>query len=343
MEIYRMTAQFTCDASVIIVSFNTREILRACLSELFLAIRVRDIEVIVVDNASRDGSADMVAADFPQAQLLRSQTNLGFAAANNLAFRVAVGRYIILLNPDTLIAIYALDAALGHMDASPDVGLAGGRLVGRDGLNQPSARQFPSLFNELLVLSGLAARFPRSRLFGRFDRTWADPYLSAEVDWVPGAFVIIRHDALQQVGEFDERFFLYYEEVDLCRRFKKLGWKIWYWPDIEVEHLGGESSRTVENVEFTSSGSQLILWRMRSGLLYYRKHHGFLTTWLVAQLESGWHGLRAFKARHANERTNLGDNQRCLAKEAESQRIVSLMRQAWQETLGGRVSPPRPW
>ena len=332
-----MNSNHSPEASVIIVSFNTRDILRACLDSLYAAIGRRVIEVIVVDNASRDASADMVEREFPQAHLLRSTTNLGFAAANNLGFKSAQGRYVILLNPDAQVEADAFADAILRMDASPAVGMAGGRLVDGEGRDQPSARRFPSLLNEALVISGLAARFPRSRLFGRFDRTWADPAQPADVDWVPGAFAIMRHDALRAVGAFDERFFLYYEEVDLCRRFKAAGWQIWYWPDIVIRHLGGESSKTVENAEISSSGSQLVLWRMRSALLYYRKHHGRVGAWLLARLETGWHALRRLKAGLAVRSPAVA------AKAAESQRLVGLMQRAWLETHGGAVSPPRPW
>jgi GT2 family glycosyltransferase len=323
----------TPEASVIVVSFNTREVLQACLTQLYAAIGQRDIEVIVVDNASRDGSADRVAAAFPQVRLLRSPVNLGFAAANNLGFREASGRYLILLNPDALVAADTLERAIRQMEAQPQVGLAGGRLLGPDGADQPSARLFPSLLNEFLVLSGLAARFPRSRLCGRFDRTWADPAVAAEVDWVPGAFSILRHELVTELGGFDERFFLYYEEVDLCRRLRARGWKIGYWPDLVVRHTGGESSKTLEHLEISSSGSQLVLWRMRSGLLYYRKHHGAPGAAGVALLESGWHVLRGWRARLSGDR----------AKAAESGRIVATLGQAWRETAGGRQSPARPW
>lgn len=319
--------------SVIIVSYNTREILRACLERLFAVTSDLVLEVIVVDNASRDASADMVERDFPGVRLIRSQTNLGFAAANNVGFKMASGDYILLLNPDALVEPGALQRSLACMAADPAIGMGGGLLLGKAGEWQPSARLFPSLLNELLVLSGLAARFPKSRFFGRFDRTWDDSGKPVEVDWVPGAFTLIRRSALEAVGAFDERFFLYYEEVDLCRRFRQAGWTIWYWPDAVIRHWGGESSKTVENHDFSSSGSQLTLWRMRSGLLYYRKHHGWLVARLVAGLEGGWHRLRALRAR-------LGGK---TAKGQESARIADLMQRAWQETLGGRESPPRPW
>jgi GT2 family glycosyltransferase len=319
--------------SIIIVSFNTREILRDCIARLFEVSRGLDIEVIVVDNNSRDASADMVERDFPAVRLIRSAINLGFAAANNLGFGQVTGEFILLLNPDALLEPEALQRALRHMSSDPSIGIGGGRLLDRAGSMQPSARLYPSLLNEVLVLSGLAARFPKSRFFGRFDRTWDVSGRASRVDWIPGAFALIRKSALDAVGAFDERFFLYYEEVDLCLRFRRAGWDIWYWPDVVVRHWGGESSKTVKDVEFSSSGSQLTLWRMRSALLYYRKHHGVLTTSLVALLEAAWHQLRGLRARL------LGNTR----KYHESSRIVTLMQRAWLETGCGRVSPPRPW
>lgn len=319
--------------SIIIVSFNTRDILHACLSRLFEVTLDLPIEVIVVDNHSKDASADMVEQVFPNVRLLRSEINLGFAAGNNLAFKEATGEFILLLNPDALIEPGALQKALAHIETDSSIGLGGGRLLDEHGILQPSARMYPSLLNEFLVISGLAARFPKSRFFGRFDRTWDHSNQPARVDWVPGAFALIRKSALNAVGPFDERFFLYYEEVDLCRRLNKAGWTIWYWPDVVVRHWGGESSKTVDHVEFSSSGSQLTLWRMRSSLLYYRKHHGALAARLAALIEASWHQLRGGRARLTGQ----------TLKHQESSRIVDLMRKAWQETKGGKISPPRPW
>ena len=321
------------EVSVVIVSFNTRDLLRECLQSLAVEAAGIDHEVIVVDNASRDESAQMVAAEFPQARLLASSVNLGFAAANNRAFALARGQFVVLLNSDAFLKPGALQQAVALMKAHSKMGVGGGRLVGRDGEWQPSARQFPSLLNDLLALTGLAARFPRSRFFGRADRTWADETQACEVDWVPGAFSIIRRDVMEAVGGFEEDFFLYYEEVDLCRRIKKMGYQIWYWPQIEVIHYGGESSKTVEHLALSSSGAQLTLWRMRSALLYYRRHHGATGARLAMRVEMLWHQLRAWKNRRAAQN----------AKVIESQTIISLMRQAWRETDCGRVSPARPW
>lgn len=326
----------SCDVSIVIVSFNTREVLRECLTTVQRESGGVSCEVIVVDNASRDGSADMVAQAFPWVRLVRGTVNLGFAAANNLAFPLIQGRYVALLNSDAFLRPDALARAVAQMDADPRVGLAGARLVGRDDSWQPSARQFPSLLNDFLALSGLAAKFPSSRFFGRMDRTWADPLQPAEVDWTPGAFSLVRRSVLEHVGYFDERFFLYYEEVDLCRRIRAAGYAIWYWPDVVVVHLGGESSKTINQLALSPAGAQLTLWRMRSALLYYYKHKGAFAAWLARQLETAWHGLRVLRNAHSSAMDRR-------AKVEESAAIRALIRQAWQETQGGRISPERPW
>jgi GT2 family glycosyltransferase len=321
--------------SIVIVSFNTKDLLRECLESVQNECAGIAHEIFVVDNISRDGSADMVEREFPDVHLIRSATNLGFAAANNRAFPRATGRYLVLLNSDAFLHAGALQKAISYMDAEEQIGLGGARLVGRDGSWQPSARLFPSVLNDFLTLSGLAAKFPASRFFGRFDRTWADDDVPEDVDWVPGAFSIIRKSVLDHVGNFDQNFFLYYEEVDLCRRIKRAGYTIRYWPDVRVIHLGGESSKTMGTVQMSSSGSQLTLWRVRSGFLYYRKHHGSLAWW-VKQMEASWHRIRARKNASVSDSSHSG-------KALESRTMIALLDKAWRETSGGRVSPPRPW
>lgn len=324
------------DASVVVISFNTRDLLRECLNTLAATSAGVSHEVIVVDNASRDDSAAMVAAEFPNAKLIRSDVNLGFGGANNLGFAEAAGRYVVLLNSDAFLAEGTLKKAIELMDANTEVGLAGAKLIGRDGSLQPSARMFPNVIQDFLILSGLSDRYPRSTFFGRADRTWADPNEAAEVDWVPGAFSIIRREALERLGFFDPRFFLYYEEVDLCKRIKQAAYSIWYWPELEVVHIGGESSKTISHLSMSSAGSQLTLWRMRSALLYYRKHHGLSGAWLAMKMEKLWHELRSGK------NISSGDDAR-QAKAKDSLSIATLMRRAWLETKGGLTSPPQPW
>jgi len=324
------------DVSVVIVSFNTREVLRECLESVRRGSGALRVQTIVVDNCSADGSREMVQREFPEVLLVCSDVNLGFAGANNLGFKSARGRYIVLLNSDAFLAEEALERSVQHMDENPRVGLGGARLMGRDGSWQPSARKFPTLLDDLIVRSGLAARFPHSRFFGRFDRTWANIMDPAEVDWVPGAYSIIRAEALVTAGPFDTRFFLYYEEVDLCRRIKQLGYSVCYWPDVSVIHIGGESSRQVLSTNMSKVGGQLTLWRMRSTLLYYRKHSGIVVTTLAMLFEVLWYWQRFVRMRFSPKPERR-------ASAGMERKLVAIMAQAWRETKGGKLSPVQPW
>lgn len=323
------------DVSVVIVSFNTRDVLKECLHSVYRAVGSLDVQVIVVDNASTDGSAAMIEQDFTGVVLIKSKVNLGFGGANNLGFKSACGRYVVLLNSDAFLAKGSLERSVAHMVANPHVGLGGGRLIGRDGSWQPSARMFPTVLSDLIVFSGLAARFPRSRFFGHADRTWADPMEAAPVDWVPGAYSIIRAETLAAVGFFDPRFFLYYEEVDLCMRLKQRGYSTWYWPDVAVVHIGGESSRQISSLEMSRTGAQLILWRMRSMLLYYRKHYGPVAR-IAMFVEIIWYWLRSQRRRLSRD-----PERRTSARTYQS--MITIMSQAWRDTRGGRFSPVQPW
>jgi GT2 family glycosyltransferase len=333
---------YPCEVSAIVVSFNTRELLRECLQSLVDECSnlpgKMPAEILVVDNASRDGSPEMVERDFAQStvpvRLVRSAVNLGFGGANNLALDQALGRYIVLLNSDAFLHPGALALAVQHMQQSPSTGFGGGLLVGRDGALQPSARCFHSIWRDALILTGLAAMFPRSRIFGSPDRTWADPKLAADVDWVPGAFMIMRREALSSIGLFDPRFFLYYEETDLCRRVKAAGFAVSYWPDVVVTHLGGESGRQLDAAS-SKTVSKVELWRMRSTLLYYRKHHGwqaFAALWLERML---------YLVRFWRNRNSSNQARRTRAEQAAQ--LAALMQQAWTDTQGGRISPAQPW
>ena len=329
--------------SVIVVSFNTRDLLRECLTSLIEECRRLpegvSAEILVVDNASRDGSAAMVAAEFSGSEvpvrLIASDVNLGFGVANNRAIEAAQGRYLVLLNSDAFFHSGALARAITHMESDTSAGVGGARLVGRDGAWQPAARMFPTILRDAFVLTGLASRFPRSRIFAAAERTWADPAAPAEIDWVTGAFMILRREALAKAGLFDPAFFLYCEEVDLCRRIKAAGFRVLYWPDIAVTHLHGESSRQVDAQVFSENETQVVLWRMRSTFLYYRKHHG-TKVWLARWLEESLYSLRFLRNRFSPLPAR-----RARAREAAS--LLSLLRRAWTETRGGRLSPPAPW
>ena len=321
------------ELSIVIVSYNTKDLTRECLQYVYREAEGINTEILLVDNNSSDGSQLMVETEFPQVKLMRSAVNLGFGAANNLALEAARGRYIVLLNTDAFLTPGSLAIARDHMAANPGAALGGARLVGRDLSWQPSARMFPHIISDFLVLTGLAAKFPKSKLFGHFDRTWADPLQPSQADWVPGAFSIIRSDVLRSVGFFDSRFFMYGEEVDLCRRIKRAGHQVWYWPDIVVVHIGGESSRHLKDGDLP--GAQVVNWRMRSTLLYYRKHHGNMA-WLAKWIETLLYYAQYLRNRFSSKPVRQARSLRC-------KNLARAMGAAWIQTQGGRVSPPRPW
>ena len=323
--------------SIVIVTYNSAALIGKLLDQLQLEIRgegqLLPIEVVLVDNASRDGTAELVGRNYPWVRLLASSANLGFAAGNNLAARNANGKYLLLLNPDAIPALGSIQRGIALMDAHPQVGLGGGELLDLVGTPQPSARMFPTLRDELFTLSGLAARFPRNKYLSRMDRRWANHEAEAQVDWIPGAFVFIPRKTFEKAGGFDERFFMYYEEVDFCRRLHANGYTVQYWPELKAMHIGGASAKTVENARVSRTGSQLESWRMRSALLYYRKHHGFIGSSGLLLIEWGWNRLRQLRSSLRGQQDKASDlAQHCLQ-----------MRQAWTDTDGGQTSPARPW
>ncbi len=324
------------DVSVIIVSFNVRDLLQKCLGSLIKAADHVNHEIIVVDNGSSDDTSEFVPKHYPDVKFIKSKKNVGFGAANNIGFQHAHGRYYVLLNTDAFLHSGALQKAIKHMNTNPKVGIGGAKILGKDGLFQPSARMFPSVINKFLILSGLAKRYSNSHFFGRSDRTWASPEEAANVDWVPASFSIIRPKILQEVGVFDERFFLYYEEVDLCRRVKAAGYHVYYWPDIVVTHIGGETCKRVKNQVFSKDGSQLTQCNLNSTYLYFRKHHSLRGVWGIMLLELIWHKLRILK--NSWKKNFLHQN-----KVNESQTYLRMVKQAWNETKGGKIAPPPPW
>ncbi len=254
------------DVSIVIVNWNTRDILRDCLRTIYEQTRHVEFEVIVVDNASQDGSARMVRSDYPQAVLLANETNVGYAAANNQGIRAARGRYVLVLNSDTLILDAAIDRMVEFADGHPRAGVLGCRVRHPDGTLQPTCFMFPSVFNSFLATFYLNKLFPRSRLFGREAMSWWDRSDVREVQVVTGCFMLIRKEALDEVGLMDERFFMYAEETDWCYRFGKAGWQVMFTPVAEIVHLGGQS---------TAQRSEEMLVQLRLSILrFVRKNQG---------------------------------------------------------------------
>lgn len=246
-----------------------------------------DLETFVVDNASGDGSAEMVSQEFPEVDLTASPRNLGFAAGNNVALRKASGRFLLLLNSDAYLLPGILERTIRFMEENPKCGVLGIRLVGEDGKLQPSARMLPNAWLKFLVISGIASKFPNSHTFGGPDYSWWDHSSVKEVGWVPGAYFLIRREVTDKIGFLDERYFLYSEETDFCLHTKRAGWEVIFYPDAEVIHLGGESSKTTKK-RMSGTGKQLIHLRVKSEFRYYRKNFGLCRVLSAAFVEVFW-------------------------------------------------------
>jgi N-acetylglucosaminyl-diphospho-decaprenol L-rhamnosyltransferase len=229
--------------TVVVVSYNVERLLGACLEALRAAIaRAPDLptRVVVVDNASRDGSVALVRERFPEFEVRALDRNLGFSAGNNVALRDADGPFVLLLNPDTEVRDDAPAALVRFLEAHPKAGTVGGRLVYPDGSFQHSVFRFPTLPMAFLDFFPINHRLTDSRLNGRYPSGWYDrPF---EVDHPLGACVCIRREVLDQVGLMDEGYFMYAEEVDLCWRIKRAGWQVWYTPDATIVHHQGAST-----------------------------------------------------------------------------------------------------
>ena len=251
--------------SVAIVNWNTRQMLLAALDSIYAAPPSFAFEVIVVDNASADGSAAAVAAQYPQVVLIANAANTGYAEGNNQAIKTAQAAYILLLNPDVLLPPGGLERAVAFMEAHPDAGALGVRQVHPDGRLQRSVRGFPTPAAVLWELLGLSRLFPASRLFGAYRMTWFDYTSVAEVDQPMGTFLLIRRAVIAQIGMLDEAFPIFFNEVDWCLRCKRAGWKIYFTPDVEIVHYGGASTMQV---------GAAMAWESRRGLLqFYAKHY----------------------------------------------------------------------
>jgi GT2 family glycosyltransferase len=255
--------------SVVVVNYNTAHLLGRMFDALHAAAEGLSMQVIVVDNASRDGSAALVRERWPEVELVANADNVGFGRANNQAVPLVRGEYVLLLNTDAFVAPDTLHTTLAFLRAHPRCGVLGVRLVGGDGAQQPSCRRFPTPLNVFLLRTGLARFVPWVR--GVDDPHW-DPAASQDCDWVPGCYYLMPRSVLNEVGLFDPRYFLYCEEVDHCKRVKQAGWTVRYCAGTTVVHLGGESAQTVADV--TESGRQIPALQIESELLYFRKHHG---------------------------------------------------------------------
>lgn len=265
------------DVSVIIVSYNTRELTLECLRSVYAQTRDVTFEVFVVDNASADGSAAAIAAEFPQVHLIANADNRGFAAANNQALRLARGRYFLLLNPDTLVLENAIGKMTAYMDAHPDVGIAGCQVLIDEHTVQQTCFRFPNPWLHLLRATGLPALFPRSAVLNpdRYGGWQRDSERDVEV--VSGMFLMVRRKAVEQIGLMDEDYFVYAEEADWCFRFRRHGWCCRFTPVARIIHRDGGSHSTRQ------VSAQMFVQQQKSVLIFHRKNRGWWS-WALAKV-----------------------------------------------------------
>lgn len=262
------------DLSICIVNWNVKDLLKACLGSIYANTKDISFEVIVVDNNSSDESIRMIQSDFPQVKLIENKTNAGFTKANNQAIKIAQGRYVMLLNPDTEVIDNALNKMVRFMESRRDCGALGCKLLNTDGTLQRSCRTFPSLevmFYSALFLDQL---FPKSRTFGKYFMTWWDFNDLREVDQPMGSALMIKKEALDKAGLFDENIFIWFDEVDLTYRIKKAGWKIYFTPDAQIKHHLSQSFKQWKKIPQIIRGA--VIWR-KSRNYFFRKHKGALS------------------------------------------------------------------
>jgi GT2 family glycosyltransferase len=232
--------------SIIIVTWNSQDFIRNCLDSIFLTAGEVGYEIIVVDNGSSDQTTKIVREFYPTVNLIENKENLGYAKANNQGIKESQGRYILLLNPDTQLMGNSLGSMYEFMEGNPQLGALGPQLLNPDKSIQPSCREFPSFSILIWEFFGLSRVFPKSRIFGRWRMGYFAFDQPREVDQPMGSCLVLRRETLEEVGVFDENFTMFFNDVDLCYRIKNAGWKIYFYPDAQVIHHRGASTRKVK-------------------------------------------------------------------------------------------------
>ncbi|WP_366923787.1 glycosyltransferase family 2 protein [Metallumcola ferriviriculae] len=266
------------DLTIIIVNYNVKNLLYQALKSIPRGISHISYEVQVVDNHSTDGSQEMVLRDFPEVDLIQNKENVGYAKANNQAIRKAKGKYILLLNPDTVILPGAIDKLMDYLSKHKQVGAIGPKIEMADGnLDKACKRGFPTPLNSLFKTVGLDKLFPNSRLFGSYNLTYLNNDMEHLIDCLVGACMLVRREVIEKVGMLDEQFFMYGEDIDWCYRIKDAGWYIVYYPEAKIIHYKRASSskrKLKTTYEFH-----------RAMVLYFKKHYSerynVLIMWLV--------------------------------------------------------------
>ncbi len=331
--------------SILIVAHDCVEHIDRQLALLSVAARYRDWQVIVVDNASTDGTPDLVEANHPWARLIRSPVNIGYAAACNLAAQEAHGALLLLMHPDTHAQPAMIARAAARMLVNPHVGIAGGRLVDAAGNEIPASHRFPSALGDAFAWRG-----PLGRAAAR--RAQLDPDLQPRrparvVDWVSDAFAMVRHDVFRYLNGFDTRFFMYCEDIDLCQRAGAAGFEVMYWPDVRARCVSGGTAGVGGGIgQAAGDAARRERWQIRSRLLYHHKHQGSTSAWIASRVEAAWLTLAGwgYRCGDALQPADAGAGEGDAAsghRDAFARR--AQVDDAWRATDGGRESPPGPW
>ncbi len=251
--------------SIIIVNYNTGNLLRDCLGSIYANANGMPFDVWVVDNSSGDSSPAMVKKTFPKVRLIENRGNVGFSKANNIALSQSDSKYVLLLNPDTLVIGDAIDRTVEFMEEHPTVGIAGCKVLNRDRTLQLACRRsIPTPKVAFFRMVGLSRLFPGSKSMARYNLTFKDANEVQEVDAVSGAFLMARRETIRDIGLLDEQFFMYGEELDWCLRAKRAGWSVMYYPGAEIIHYKGESTK--------SNSRKAAFEFYRAMYLFHKKH-----------------------------------------------------------------------
>jgi len=299
--------------SVVIVTWNAKDHAINCLRSIARQAS-ESVETIVVDNCSSDGTADAIRSEFPQVQIIRNERNEGFARGNNAGLNAARGEYVCLINSDVVVPDGCFGRLMLHMRENPSIGIMGPKMLTPDGSVGRSVKRFPTVWNSFCCALGVHVLFKKSKVLGGFEMRGFDYDKTSDVDIVTGWFWMVRMAALKMVGGLDERFFIYAEDMDWCRRFKQSGWRVVYFADAEALHYGGGSS--------VRASRRFYIEMRRADLQYFAKHHGRrgeigyrLVLWIHETRRLLWHGLAYCCGQSGRSRAGSGilNSVACLA------------------------------
>lgn len=287
------------DVSIIIVAWNVRQLLHDCLKSVYDQTEGIDFEVIYVDNASEDGSVEMVAEQFPQVKIIKNRENKGFIKANNQGIEISEGRYVLLLNSDTIVLDNAITKTIKFADLHPEAAVVGCKVLSSDRTLQRTCFMYPSVLNMFLSATYLYKIFPKSKFFGREGMTWWDYNDIREVETICGCFSLVRKEAIDQVGLMDETYYVYGDDPDWCYRFSKAGWEILFTPDPVIIHYGGQTTKkNADRFLLQLYGSKLIFMKLHRSRLSF-PFACFLTALFFILRVPYWCGVALV---HKNER-----------------------------------------